>query len=88
MAKLSEVDQKKINARLALITSDEKRLHAAALAEGYKDEVCQKCDVVFLAFHHFVRCDDAGCLMKSKDANGNPNPNLLALMSQGSTPLE
>ena len=34
-----------------------------ARGEGYKDEVCE-CGVVFLAFHHFVRCEDKDCPFK------------------------
>jgi hypothetical protein len=37
-----------------------------AIAEGYKDEVCD-CGRLFLAHHHFVRCDVSGCPMRSAD---------------------
>lgn len=50
-------------------TLDSKAKHQEALAEGYKDEVCPKCGAVFLAFHHFVMCDDENCPMK----DGNPS---------------
>ena len=38
---------------------------AEAEAEGHKNEVCGKCDRIFLAFHHFVRCAEADCPIKS-----------------------
>jgi hypothetical protein len=35
-----------------------------AIEEGYKDEYCPKCHTPFLAFQHFVMCDDGKCPMK------------------------
>ena len=43
----------------------QEELHKEALAEGYKDEKCPKCGTMFLAHHHFVRCNEAECPMKS-----------------------
>jgi hypothetical protein len=50
------------------LTEDQKKLHAAAIAEGYKDETCAKCGLECLAFHHFIRCDERPCPM----LGGNP----------------
>ena len=40
---------------------------AEALKEGYKDEICPKCKILFIAHHHFIRCahaiNDTGCPM-------------------------
>lgn len=41
------------------------RLHAEAIAEGYKDETCPKCGTLFEAHIHFIRCDAESCPMKS-----------------------
>lgn len=30
--------------------------HKEAIAEGFKDKVCPKCDVAYLAHHHFIAC--------------------------------
>lgn len=48
--------------------SDGQALLDKALGEGYKNEVCAKCDTVFLAFHHFVMCGYEDCPMKGKDS--------------------
>ena len=45
--------------------SNEIDLHAQAIAEGYKDEVCKECGVMFLAHIHFIRCDHSKCPMSS-----------------------
>ena len=31
--------------------------HNKCLAEGFKDKVCPKCGVVYLAHHHFINCE-------------------------------
>lgn len=36
----------------------------AALDEGYNNERCLKCGVLFLAHIHFIRCDEPNCPMK------------------------
>lgn len=36
-----------------------------ALKEGYKDEKCEKCNAIFLAYHHWVRCDNEDCPMRT-----------------------
>jgi len=41
------------------------QLHAEAVAQGYKDEICSRCGAEFLAHIHFVRCDADPCPMKS-----------------------
>ncbi len=38
-----------------------------AYQEGYKDEVCLKCGLTFLAFHHFTTCCADGCPMRASD---------------------
>ena len=62
---------------------DEKQqfLHATALAEGYKDEVCNKCGLVFMAFHHFVRCQDPTCPMIARDKDGKSKTVLEMMLS-------
>ena len=45
--------------------SDVDAKHQEALDEGYKDEVCEKCGTTFLACHHFIRCEDPKCPMKT-----------------------
>jgi hypothetical protein len=45
-------------------TLNAEKKHQEALAEGYKDEVCPRCGVVFLAFYHFVKCSEDICPMK------------------------
>jgi ribosomal protein S27AE len=42
-----------------------------ALDQGYKNKICPKCKTVFLAHHHFIRCDLAHnnkCPMVVKDS--------------------
>jgi hypothetical protein len=47
------------------------KLHAEAIAEGYRDETCSKCGVEFLAHIHFIRCDATPCPMRS---TADPRP--------------
>lgn len=75
-------DAEKIAKRLAIMDDDERRRHEKAIAEGYKDEVCSGCGVVFLALHHFVICDADPCPMKLRDEKGNA-PTLLDMMVDG-----
>jgi hypothetical protein len=42
-----------------------KKARQEAIQEGYKDEKCLKCGTVYLAHHHFVRCNDPDCPMKT-----------------------
>lgn len=39
---------------------------AQAVSEGYPDvdETCPQCQTVFKNYHHFLRCDVAGCPMR------------------------
>lgn len=37
----------------------------AAIAEGYKDETCSRCGVLFEAHIHFIRCGANPCPMRS-----------------------
>lgn len=39
--------------------------HDKCIAEGLKDEFCPKCDRLFLAHHHFVRCNEKSCPMSN-----------------------
>ena len=32
--------------------------------DGYRNEVCEKCGGVFLAFKHFVNCPESNCPMR------------------------
>ncbi len=34
--------------------------------ENHKNEKCPKCKGIFLAYHHFVMCNNDDCPMKSK----------------------
>lgn len=47
------------------MSADIARLHAEALAEGYKDETCSRCSTEFLAHIHFIRCAFDSCPMRS-----------------------
>ena len=51
----------KIQKVIKALTPDLIEKHREALAEGYKDEVCPKCEQVFLSHHHFVNCIYAHC---------------------------
>jgi len=35
--------------------------YGEALKAGHKDEICPKCDTVFLAHHHLIQCMHARC---------------------------
>jgi hypothetical protein len=48
--------------------TDTERLHAEALANGYKDETCSRCGAEFLAHIHFIRCDHRPCPMLSDNS--------------------
>jgi len=65
-----------IQRRLDEMTANEAELRAAAIEEGYKDEVCADCGVVFLAHHHFVSCPRLDCPMK------DGKPSLLDQLSE------
>lgn len=47
------------------MTPEIKALHDQAIAEGYKDEICPACGLELLAHHHFIRCDNSPCPMRS-----------------------
>jgi hypothetical protein len=72
----------KIDQALSAMNENEKKLHAQALAEGYKDELCPECGVVFLAFHHFIRCQSETCPMKLRDGGGHA-PTFLEMLENG-----
>lgn len=38
-----------------------------AIREGYKAEICAKCNTVFLAHKHMVMCQKNRCPMKSRN---------------------
>ncbi len=40
-----------------------------AIREGHKAKICKKCDTVFLAHKHFIRCENNGCPMITKGGN-------------------
>jgi hypothetical protein len=39
--------------------------HDNCIKKGYKDEICPKCNTIFLANVHFVRCDEKPCPMSN-----------------------
>lgn len=43
---------------------DAEQREIAAIREGYKAEICRKCETVLLAHKHFLRCNDSACPMK------------------------
>lgn len=47
------------------MTDQQKKLHAEAIEQGYKDETCPKCNAFLPAHQHFVRCEVSPCPMKS-----------------------
>ena len=47
-----------------MATRSEDELHQEALAQGYKDETCSECKMLFLAHKHLIRCDSTTCPMK------------------------
>ena len=51
--------QTKISAAIGELDDNDRTLHAEALEEGYKDEVCPKtdCEIVLLAHKHFLLCN-------------------------------
>ncbi len=46
----------KIKAAIEKLSPELLEKHKEALAEGFEDKVCPKCDVIYLAHHHFVDC--------------------------------
>lgn len=63
-------DQIRIENFINALDDNAKKLHEEALEEGYEDKICPKCGVVFLAHHHFVRCEYAKlgtCAMVKSD---------------------
>lgn len=60
-------NEDKIENAILLLDEDGRGRHTAALAEGYTDEVCSECEVVFLAHKHFVRCNFKECPMIGTD---------------------
>jgi len=79
---MSKADKAKIDLALSALNGDQKKLHAEAVAEGYKDELCPECGVVFLAFHHFIRCQSETCPMKLRDKGGHA-PTFLEMLENG-----
>lgn len=60
--KWQSYDEDKINAAIKILTPKQLKLHKKAIEiDGYKDEICPKCGVVFLAHYHFVNCHHAHC---------------------------
>ena len=70
-------NQERIAATIQTLTPEIKKMHSVALAEGFKDEVCPLSETVFLAHHHFTRCQRPECPMVSRDQKGNRNPTML-----------
>ena len=72
-------NETRINAALAQLDKKDKARHATAVKEGHRDEVCSECKGVFLAFHHFIRCDSESCPMKSRGPDGK-SPSVLEML--------
>ncbi|MFZ2769659.1 MAG: hypothetical protein WAZ50_00860, partial [Minisyncoccia bacterium] len=77
----------RIQEAIGRLDDNQKRLHAEAVAEGLKDEVCPRCESVLLAFQHFLRCDPEKCPMIARNPDGTPKPDLLEQLL-GSIPNE
>lgn len=54
---------KTIQEEIDSLSETDKKLHDESLSEGYKDEICPTCGVVFLAHKHLVRCYIKPCPM-------------------------
>lgn len=60
-------NEEKIQQSIDILDERGKELLKEAIeVDGYKNEVCSKCGGVFLAHHHYIRCFDDPCPMKSK----------------------
>ncbi len=71
-------DEERIQTYLATLNEADQERQRQALSEGYKNEVCSKCKTVFLAFHHYVRCNEPqNCPMITRDNDGKPGPSVL-----------
>ena len=75
-------DAAKIAETLALLDDKQRKLHARAIKEGCKDEVCPECGIVLLAYQHFLPCRSSTCPMKLRDDTGHA-PNLLEMLDKG-----
>lgn len=62
----------KVSAAIAELSSELKKKHDAAIAEGHTDDVCPRCDRVLLAHQHFLRCRDTECPQVSRGKDGKP----------------
>ncbi len=74
---MSLTDSEKIQTRLSHLGSADQEREAKALAEGYTDRVCPKCQRVILAFHHYVACNEPSCPIIAREADGTPKASLL-----------
>lgn len=57
--------EKQIKAAVALLDQAAKKDHDNCIKEGLKDEFCPKCNRLFLAHYHFVRCENKPCPMSN-----------------------
>jgi len=55
------VNSEKVKTEVNKLGPKETVLHNEALEDGYKDEICPKCGIVFLAHFHFVNCEKIHC---------------------------
>ncbi len=74
---MSVTDSERIQKLLRRLGPEDQAQEAKALAEGYTDAVCSKCQTVFLAYHHFVDCGERSCPMIAREADGTPKASLL-----------
>lgn len=75
LATVEEVDMTLKQEQLRHPMADINALHSKAIEEGFKDEVCPKCGIIFLAHHHMTNCPDSDCPMK--DGSGKSVLDLL-----------
>ena len=59
-------NSKKIIAEaISKMDSEQRKDYDECIKKGYKDEFCSKCNQLFLANVHFIRCADPNCPMSN-----------------------
>jgi len=57
--------KKRIKEAISALNVEDKKKHDECITQGLKDEICLKCDRLFLAHIHFVACENKPCPMSN-----------------------
>jgi len=65
---IRELTDIELKEQFKLLDSDRINKILSLNKEGYKNEKCLKCNKIFLADIHFIKCNEKQCPMKSDES--------------------